>query len=127
MKANLNLGIYLGMLLVHGRVKKTDFNHVLDKAHRRLSGGKLKLLSWVVRLILIKSTLTALPTYTKTIMIPRYIIQRLDKLCQNFFWGSSDQQRKIHTLAWKKICRPKKHKGLGIPKLTDMNEALLAK
>lgn len=59
-----NLGMYLGMPLLHGRLRKTDFAHILDKAHQRLAGWKLKLLSRAARLILIKSTLAALHLIT---------------------------------------------------------------
>lgn len=86
------------------------------------------MLSRAARLILIKSTLAALPNYAmQTIKLPRHTIQQLDRLYRNFFWGSSDQQRRLHTVAWNTICKPKESGGLGIPRLKDMNYALLAK
>lgn len=38
-----NLGKYLGIPLVHGIVKKQHFDHIIDKIHMKLSGGKLSI------------------------------------------------------------------------------------
>lgn len=123
-----NLGIYLGMPLFYGRMKKTDFTHVLVNAYKRLAGWKTQILSRVAKMILIKSTLATLANYSmQTVMLPHFIIQLLDKCCREFFWGSLDQQRRMHTVAWTEICKPKQYGGLGIPNLQDMNVALLAK
>lgn len=81
--ATCGLGTYLGMPLLHGHVKNTTFNYVLDKAHRRLDRWKAKLLSRASRLILLKSILTALPAYAmQTRRLPRCILHGLDRLCQ---------------------------------------------
>lgn len=123
-----NLGMYLGVPLFHGRVKKSDFHHVLTKATTRLAGWKTKILSRAARLLLIKSTLATLANYTmQTVLLPVATTQLLDRYCRDFFWGSSVLNRKLHTIAWKRICTPKQSGGLGIPLLHDLNRALLAK
>lgn len=43
-----------------------------------------------------------------------------------FFWGTTPDKRSMHTVAWRKICRPIKNR-LGILTLKDTNTALLAK
>lgn len=65
--------------------------------------------------------------FHETTLLLKSITQSLDKHCRDFFWGTMDQQRCLHTMAWKKLCRPREVGGLGIPDLSDMNEALLAK
>lgn len=126
--ATSNLGMYLGIPLFHGRMKKIDFTHVLDKATSRLAGWKTKTLSRAARMILIKSTLATLANYTmQTVMLPTSTTKLLDQNCRNFFWGSSAQHWKLHIVAWKRICTSKQYMGLGIPNLHDLNMALLAK
>lgn len=106
--ATSNLGIYLGMPLFHRRMNKSNFTNILDKASMRLSGWKTRILSRAAKLILIKSTLATLANYTMhTVMLPKHTIRLLDKCCSDFFWGSSDQHRGLHTVAWRKICKPK--------------------
>lgn len=56
--ATANLGMYLGVPLLHGRPTKL-FHHLINKANHRLAGWKMRHLSKAARLILIKFTLTA--------------------------------------------------------------------
>lgn len=123
-----NLGTYLGIPLIHGRTRVAHFRYILDKAHRRLAGWKIKSLSRAARLVLIKSTLAALPLYSMQVFkLPASIVQHLTRLCRNFFWGSTAEHHTLHTIAWSKICRARQFGGLGIFPLKAMNSALLAK
>lgn len=73
--ATTDLGTYLGVPLIHGRTWTTHFQYVLEKAHRKLAGWKLKSLSQAARLVLIKSTLATLPIYSmQAIRLPSSIV-----------------------------------------------------
>ena len=61
------------------------------------------------------------------VMLPGKIIDALDKTSRNFIWGSSVEKRKLHTVSWEKITKPKKEGGLGVTAARPKNVALLAK
>lgn len=63
----------------------------------------------------------------QTIGLPSSILQCLNSLCRNFLWGSMEEQRSLHTIAWSKICWPRQFGGLGLTPLKAMNEAVLVK
>lgn len=44
-----------------------------------------------------------------------------------YWWCSNGQQKGMHWLAWKKMCRSKSEDGMGFRTVTDFNTALLAK
>nr|KYP51970.1 Putative ribonuclease H protein At1g65750 family [Cajanus cajan] len=53
--------------------------------------------------------------------MPRSICDEVDKLSINFLWGDRTTHRKIHTISWDKICRPKEHGELGLRSLREVN------
>lgn len=119
--------MYLSVPLIHD-LPTGLFNHPVDKANHRLAGWKIRSLSKVVRLILLKSTMSALLVYSmQTIVVPTTTLISLERICQKKFWGASADQRRLYTIAWEKICRLVAVDGLGLPNLKEMNEALLAK
>ena len=60
-------------------------------------------------------------------MLPHSTLDRLDRLARNFLWGSSSDRRKLHLVAWDKVCQQKNEGGLGIWRSKEMNKALIAK
>ncbi|KAL0329501.1 UNVERIFIED_CONTAM: putative mitochondrial protein [Sesamum radiatum] len=58
--------------------------------------------------------------------LPRTLLQEFQALAANFFWHDGDRRR-IHWLAWDKMCRSKLEGGLGFRNLEAFNLALLAK
>ena len=80
------------------------------------------------RVTLIKSTLSNLPTYFLSLFpIPASVANRIERLQQNFLWGSFGDDPKIHLVKWASVCAPISLGGLGIRKLSLFNEALLGK
>ena len=81
-------------------------------------GWKRLYLSKGGRVILIKSTLSNLPTYFLSLFpIPASVANRIEKLQRNFLWGSFGDDPKIHLVKWDTVCSPISSGGLGIRKI----------
>ena len=58
-----NLGSYLGVPLIHGRVTNHTYSVVIEKVQYRLAAWKCNALSLAGRVTLIKAVTSALPVY----------------------------------------------------------------
>ncbi|KAL0310308.1 UNVERIFIED_CONTAM: putative mitochondrial protein [Sesamum calycinum] len=73
------------------------------------------------------SSVQAIPSYAMSCFkLPRTLLQEFQALAANFFWHDGDRRR-IHWLAWDKMCKSKLEGGLGFRNLEAFNLALLAK
>ncbi|GLT50957.1 hypothetical protein SLA2020_244100 [Shorea laevis] len=59
-----DLGVYLGVHILHGRQTKDTYKYLLEKIQVKLSSWKQKLLSMAGRRVLVQSVTSAIPTYT---------------------------------------------------------------
>ncbi|KAK2637633.1 hypothetical protein Ddye_025428 [Dipteronia dyeriana] len=55
------------------------------------------------------------------------IIKKIEKLQHSFFWGDSQDKKKVHLVNWDLVCKSKKNDGLCIRRMLDKNKSLLAK
>lgn len=58
--------------------------------------------------------------------MPVAVARRLEKMQRQFFWGDSNDKRKMHLVSWDEIRRKKDGGGLGVKRLLQQNQALLA-
>ena len=115
---------YLGMPL--GTSFKTSSNPILEKMEKKLSGWKCLYLSKVGRLMLLKSTLSSLPTYFLSLFtISKSVVARLESIQRNFLWGSSGGSFKYLLVAWKKVCLLVEMGGLGIRSVVSFNQSFI--
>ncbi|KAG7558925.1 Ribonuclease H-like superfamily [Arabidopsis thaliana x Arabidopsis arenosa] len=122
------LGKYLGMPILQKRINKETFGEVLERVSSRLAGWKGKTLSLAGRITLTKSVLSSIPVHSmNTVLLPASTLEKLDKASRSFVWGTTQEKKKIHLMAWKRVCKPKAAGGLGLMMAKDMNRALLAK
>lgn len=127
-KSTKDLGKYLGMPILHKRINKDTFGEVLERVTTRLSGWKGRFLSLAGRATLTKAVLSSISIHTMTIIsLPKSTLERLDNMSRSFLWGSKNEKRRLHLLAWDRVYLLRLEGGLGIRSAQQMNTALLAK
>lgn len=119
---------YLGLPLGTTRPSIQDFNPLMCRIERRISGFS-RMLSYQGRLILVNSVLSALPTfYMCSLQIPPETIKQIDRYRKHCLWSGGDINRKGTCLvAWEAACRSKDEEGLEIIDIKSQNTALLLK
>ncbi|KAK1258442.1 hypothetical protein QJS04_geneDACA006646 [Acorus gramineus] len=121
---------YLGLPLVKGRLTKEQWDPLIERFERRLSGWKGKMLSWGGgRLTLLQAVLTNLPLfYLSVFRLPIGVLHRIDRIRRRFFWQGGETDRKApHMVDWESVCKPKREGGLGVLNLSCMNKALITR
>lgn len=77
---------------------------------------------------MIKSVAQALPTYVMScLLLPQETIKKLQGAISKFWWGTKQNNRGLHWIAWDKISVSTEERGLGFRDLKNFNLALLAK
>ncbi|XP_074283015.1 uncharacterized protein LOC141607562 [Silene latifolia] len=62
-----------------------------------------------------------------SVLLPKGIIKKLDKLCKDFLWGIEDGHRRHVFMSWKAICQPRREGGIGIKEILGWNCAQMMK
>lgn len=76
---------------------------------------------------MIQSILQAMPVYRmQTAKFPNVVLDKMGKICNKFFWGSNDQEKKIHWANWDKLCKPIEG-GIAIRKMGQVNRVFAMK
>ncbi|KAK2660961.1 hypothetical protein Ddye_007494 [Dipteronia dyeriana] len=56
-----------------------------------------------------------------------HVALTIENFQKSFFWGDGVEQRKLHAVDWKTMCGSKSNRGLGIGRIVDKNNGMLAK
>ena len=103
---------YLGLPSFVGRVKKQSFSFLWERIWHKIQGWKEKLLSQAGCEVLIKAVLQAMPTFTMgCFKIPKSLCKDIEATIRKFWWEYKGDSRKIHWVAWNKLCLPKNQGG----------------
>ncbi|CAN1153234.1 Putative ribonuclease H protein At1g65750 [Linum perenne] len=123
-----DLGRYLGVPLLHGRVTKSTYEYILARMDTKLAGWKAHNLSLADRVTLASFVLNAIPSFVmQTAFLPASTCEGIDRKIRSFIWGSVEGARKIHNINWETVCKPKSLGGLGLCSARDLNKAFLMK
>ena len=123
-----DLGRYLGVPSLHGRVSQVQFRGLVDDMRSRLAGWKAGALSRAGRITLVQSVLNSIPIYTmQSIKLPVSICKEMERLCRNFIWHGNSGDSAVHLINWQTLLYPKQNGGLGIRNFGLMNQAMLGK
>ena len=118
---------YLGIPSISRRSKKQIFDSLLDRIWKKLQGWKEKL-PRAGKEVLLKSVIQAIPSYLMGVYkIPAGVIQKIHSAMARFWWGSSENRRKIHWKSWDSLCTLKCFGGMGFKDLKVFNDALLGR
>lgn len=121
-------GMYLGLPIHVGRSKSAIFAYLKERLTKKLISWRTKILSSAGKEILIKVVAQAVPLYVMSCyMLPKSVCDNLHQLCAQFFWGSTDEKKKIHWRSWDRMCLTKAEGGMGFKNLHAYNLAMLAK
>ena len=79
---------YLGLPLTVRRLRKSDFQPLLEKATSKLAGWHGRHLTQAGRVCLTKSVLSSLPVYLLSVLkAPKDVLDELDKARKKFLWA----------------------------------------
>lgn len=117
---------YLGLPLTYKRLRRVDYQPLLEKVGGRLAGWQGRLLTPAGRTTLVKSVLTSIPIYYLTIFKPpKMVLRALDRCRRHFLWaGNENVSGGKCKISWDKVCRPAQLGGLGVLNLTNFVAAL---
>ncbi|XP_019162021.1 PREDICTED: uncharacterized protein LOC109158590 [Ipomoea nil] len=123
-----DLGRYLGVPSIHGRITQSTHGSLIERVAARLEGWKTKTLTFAGRVTLAKSVISAMPTYTmQSMWLPMGICDKLEGMIRRFIWGGDENTRKISLVRWDKVTQRKSTGGLGLRNLREVNSAFMAK
>lgn len=78
------------------------------------------------RTVLANVTLSGIPSHIMcNIRISEGITKILDKIIRDFIWGTTQERKKMHLIAWDTVTLPKDLGGLGIQKTAIRNKVIL--
>jgi hypothetical protein len=58
---------------------------------------------------------------------PFGLIDELEQIIRNFWWGDEENRRRLHWLSWDRLVHPKSQGGVSFWDLRMFNQALLAR
>ncbi|KAA3465252.1 LINE-1 reverse transcriptase isogeny [Gossypium australe] len=91
-----NLGLYLGVLLLHSRVTKSTFSFVVDKVRRKFNSWDARKLSIARRVTLAQSVLLSIPNYfMQSTLIPKGVCAEIKRLVRQFIWSCAEGHPKM--------------------------------
>ena len=119
---------YLGFPIRHRGSDRNRFKFIVERVMPKLASWKAGFLSFADRTVLIKSVMSAIPTYVmQGAALLSHLCEKLERVNRNFLWGTTDEKRNIHLVGWNKVLKSKEEGGLGILASKGKNIALLVK
>ena len=117
---------YLGLPLMHIKLKIAEYSPLLDKLNRRFNLWATKSLSFAGRCLLIKTVISGTVIFLiSTFLLPKGCIKRIESLCSRFLWSGTVDRRANAKVSWSIVCLPKAEGDLGLRNFRIWNLTLL--
>lgn len=101
--------------------------YIKEAVQKKVSGWQTRFLSTAGKETLIKAVAYAMPVYSMNVFqLPMELCSEIDSMIARFWWGSTNEKKKLSWVSWKKMARTKKEGGMGFRYLHLFNQALLA-
>jgi hypothetical protein len=113
---------YLGIPLHYDKLKREDLQPVVSKVMNRIPRWRARLMSYSVRVTLLKACSANLMPVIK---FTKWALVAINLQMTNFFWNDQKNNHKHHLSNWQSLCEKKDQGGMGIPDLRDINMCLL--
>ncbi|XP_062075606.1 uncharacterized protein LOC133779692 [Humulus lupulus] len=105
---------YLGIPICAKRISAAECKILVEKMTTRIKTWSSRNLSFAGRSVLINSVLLSIHAYWSQIMIlPKKLVSEIESICRSFLWKGQSNMIGSGSVAWKKLCKPKKAGGIG--------------
>ena len=131
-----NLGIthgslpvrYLGVPLMAQKMRRQDYQPLIDRIGMRFSSWTARHLSFAGRLQLLQSVIYSTINFWASIFIlPNQCLKKLEQMCNAFLWSGAPNSARGAKISWDIVCSPKEIGGLGLKRLSSWNTILALK
>lgn len=120
--------VYLGVPIFFGKPKISHLQAIADKIIAKFDNWSGSLLSLAGRICLVNNIIASALTHSMMIYRwPHGLIKSIDVALRNFIWNGNVKKRNYGTLAWSRVCSPRREGGLGIRSIRAANESFLFK
>ncbi|CAH9076314.1 unnamed protein product [Cuscuta epithymum] len=119
---------YLDLPTIIGRHEKVIFSQLIERIWRKIQCWREILLPGQVKKLSSNPfSKQSRHIYDKNFRIAYGVIDEIHTMLAKFWWGASEDHRKLHWLSRGTLCKPKSKGGIGIKYLRVFNQPLLAK
>lgn len=119
---------YLGVPLMAQKMKRQDYQPLIDRINLRFTSWTARHLSFAGRLQLLKSVIySTINFWTSIFLLPNQCLLKLEQMCNAFLWKGAPNSARGAKISWEVVCSAKEEGGLGLRRLTSWNKVLALK
>ncbi|XP_013658178.1 uncharacterized protein LOC125595072 [Brassica napus] len=119
---------YLGLPLMHRKLRICDYRPLMDQLKRRFSSWTSCALSFAGRRQLLNTVIAGtLNFWFSSFVLPKGCIKSIESLCSRFLWNGNITSKAAEKVSWNVVCLPRSEGGLGLRNLSIWNKTLSLK